>query len=134
MALQYQPYQRQILICDFDGLRSPEMLKRRLVIVLSPKPRRFTGLCTVVPLSTTAPHPPESHHFQLRLNPEMPRPFNGGLKWVKGDMIYTVSLGRLDRPHHRPRRGGGREYIKSLLPPDDFLSVQACVKAALGFT
>ena len=56
MALKYPPKVGTLWICDFNtGFKPPEMIKRRPVVVISP--RRSTELCTIVPLSTTVPDP-----------------------------------------------------------------------------
>lgn len=65
-GLQFHPHPGTVLICDFTtGFQKPEMIKKRPVVVLSPRPRRKTQLCTVIPLSTTKPLPIESHHHCL---------------------------------------------------------------------
>lgn len=44
-----------VLICDFTtGFQAPEMVKKRPVVVVSPR-RRIGQVCTVVPLSSVAP-------------------------------------------------------------------------------
>ena len=58
MALKFHPKPGTILVCDFrQGFRAPEMIKRRPVVVVSPRLRNRTDLCTVVPLSTIEPRP-----------------------------------------------------------------------------
>lgn len=56
MTIKIHPDVGQILICDFNGFSQPEITKRRPVINLTPR-RRVGTVCTVVPLSTTAPDP-----------------------------------------------------------------------------
>jgi uncharacterized protein YifN (PemK superfamily) len=56
MPLTYHPETGTILICDYNlggGFIEPEMVKRRPVVVISPRFRHRDWLCTVVPLSTT---------------------------------------------------------------------------------
>jgi len=56
MAINEHPVSGTILMCNFaPGFQQPEMVKRRPVIVISPKISRRPNLCTVVALSTTAP-------------------------------------------------------------------------------
>jgi len=51
MALKYHPDPGDILICNFAvGFKEPEMVKSRPCVVLSPRLRRRSGLCTVVSL------------------------------------------------------------------------------------
>ncbi|WP_432431527.1 type II toxin-antitoxin system PemK/MazF family toxin [Chelatococcus daeguensis] len=86
-----------MLICDFDsGFREPEMVKRRPVVVISPRLKRRTGLVSVVPLSTTPPDPIEDYHCEVRMEPPLPTPFDSPTAWVKADMPYTVGFQRLE--------------------------------------
>ena len=56
-----------LLYCDFStGFQPPEMVKRRPVVLISPR-RKNAALCTVVPLSTKEPVPIEDYHH--RMNP-----------------------------------------------------------------
>ena len=59
--LTFHPKPGTLLICDFDrGFKAPEMVKKRPVVVISPRRRKSTPqLCTVVPLSSSAPNPVE---------------------------------------------------------------------------
>jgi len=52
MSIPYHPEQGTILICDFKGFIDPEMVKRRPVVVVSPRLRQRGKLCAVVPLGT----------------------------------------------------------------------------------
>ncbi|MCB2262482.1 MAG: type II toxin-antitoxin system PemK/MazF family toxin, partial [Candidatus Thiosymbion ectosymbiont of Robbea hypermnestra] len=66
MALTFHPRPGMVLICDFNtGFKAPEMIKRRPVVVISPRPRRSNQLCTIVPLSTTVPNPVEPFHHRM---------------------------------------------------------------------
>lgn len=98
MALQYHPKTGMILICNYNhnGFIHPEMTKRRPVIVVSPKFRHRTNLCTVVPLSTTPPVVPQQYHYLLKIDPLLPCPFDHPEAWVKCDMVSCVSFERLD--------------------------------------
>ena len=96
--LTFHPEPGMLLICDFDtGFKAPEMVKKRPVVVISPRRRRSAAqLYTVVPLSTTAPNPVESFHH--RMDPKsLPASLRSQDTWAKCDMLYTVSLNRLDR-------------------------------------
>jgi len=132
MTLPFNPSQGLIVICDFDGLKAPEMVKRRPSIVVSPRSRRSTGLCTVIPCSATAPVPELAHHFQLGINPPLPQPYPEPNVWVKCDMIYTVSFARLNLPWYRAV-DGSRQYINQYVSEDDLLSIQRCMLTYLGF-
>ncbi|MGO0702364.1 type II toxin-antitoxin system PemK/MazF family toxin [Pseudomonas paracarnis] len=75
------------------------MLKIRKVVVISPTATHSRKLCTVVPISSTAPATQYDWHHLLRTNPLQ----SDGYKelWVKCDMIYTVSFERLDKLHRK---------------------------------
>ena len=102
-------------------------------MAVSPRYRRQTGLCTVIPLSTTEPDPILEHHYLLTFTTELPPPFQGNQKWLKGDMIYTMSFSRLDRPHiAKDPTTGKRRYLDIVLPASDMAMVDLCIKASLG--
>ena len=70
MPRYYHPKQGDILLCDFTrGFVAPEMLKVRKVIVISPASTHGRKLCTVVPISSTAPLIEKDWHHLLRSNP-----------------------------------------------------------------
>ena len=74
LAIQYHPKRGTIVAANFDqGFRKPEMVKRRLCVVLSPPIRNRAGLCTVVPLSTTAPDPVMAYHYELDIPFQLPK-------------------------------------------------------------
>lgn len=129
MPLYYHPRQGDVLLCDFTrGFVAPEMVKVRKVIVISPTVTHNRKLCTVIPISSTAPEVEQDWHYLLRTNP---LPSDGYLQlWAKCDMIYTVSFERLDKLHRKTRRGG-REYFVPKLTDEDLLGVIAAVKAYL---
>ncbi|WP_350029107.1 type II toxin-antitoxin system PemK/MazF family toxin, partial [Caballeronia sp. GAFFF1] len=59
-----------MLMCDFSrGFVPPEMVKKRAVVVISRSETHGRRLCTVVPLSTTAPAPALAWHVLLTQNP-----------------------------------------------------------------
>lgn len=132
MPLPFHPHPGTVLVCNFDtGFRPPEMVKVRPVVVVSPRRRRGSGLCTVVPLSSTAPDPVEPHHLQI--HPEsLPARLAKGQTWAKGDMLYTVSFERLDRVRDGKDRNGRRRYVAPRLPPAEFQAVQRAVAIGLG--
>ena len=128
--LTFHPNPGTLLICDFDtGFKAPEMVKKRPVVVISPRRRRSTvQLCTVVPLSTTAPDPVERFHH--RMNPKsLPVSFRSQDAWAKCDMLYTVSLNRLDRV--RVTTGGKRTYSAPQVLAEDLDAIRRGVVEAL---
>lgn len=73
------------------------MVKRRPVIVLSPKISARPGLCTVVALSTSPPKPIMAYHCQVDFDPPLPDRMASKGVWVKGDMVAAVGFHRLSR-------------------------------------
>lgn len=134
MALQFHPHQGTIVICDFHGFVTPEMVKRRPAVVISPRLRRREGLCTIVPLSTTPPDPMAPYHTKLHVAPPLPKPYDAKFHWVKGDMLYTVSLDRLNLPFEGKDASGKRKYDARVIDAADLLKIQECVLHALGLT
>ena len=134
MAIHYHPEQGTILICDFVGLKSPEMVKRRPVVVVSPRSRSKTGLCTIVPCSTTEPLPLLPYHHKLYLTPQLPKPYDSHSCWVKADMIYTVSFDRLSLPHNGKDAAGKRIYDIRVLDKLELAQIQQCMLISLGLT
>ena len=132
MALKFHPSPGAILICDYStGFILPEMIKKRPVIVISPRPRRQRQLCTIVPLSTTKPDPIESYHHQLN-SLSLPDKLARKETWAKCDMLATVSLERLDRIKIGKDMNGKRIYINHSIISEDMDAIMKCVLTALG--
>ena len=93
--------------------------------------RRSNRLCTIVPLSTTAPNPVEPFHHRMN-----PRSLPGKLArkeiWAKCDMLATVSLERLDRVMVGKEPGGKRMYVAAPVTADDLEAIRRGVMIALG--
>lgn len=110
MALRFHPKPGVVLRCDFStGFQPPEMVKARPVVVISPSLKGRDGLVTVVPLSSTPRTQVQNYHFQLPRNclPQLGA-FQQKDSWVKGDMVYTVAMGRLDLYRLNKRGPGGK--------------------------
>jgi len=114
-----------------EGFRPPEMCKRRPAVVLSPPIPGRNFLCTIVPLSTTAPFPVLAHHMQITLNPALPRPYSEPTMWVKGDIVLTIGFHRL-RFLFSGRKDGQRIYDIRVLDQETMNKVRSCVRAGLG--
>lgn len=132
MALNFHPLPGTIVICDFTGLVPPEMIKRRPVVVLSPKFKGRGQLATIVPLSTTAPEPVAPYHCQLSLAPPLPAPYDKPRMWVKGDMVYTLSTARMTLPFLGKDDSGKRIYDQRQIDAADFARIRRCVLNGLG--
>jgi uncharacterized protein YifN (PemK superfamily) len=114
-----------------EGFRPPEMVKRRPAIVLSPPIPGRDLLCTIVPLSTTAPNPRLPHHMEIALNPALPDPYSNPRMWVKGDIVLTVAFHRL-RLLFSGWEHGQRVYDVRVLDQETLDRVRACVRAGIG--
>ncbi|MDD5271988.1 MAG: type II toxin-antitoxin system PemK/MazF family toxin [Methylovulum sp.] len=134
MAIKFHPEQGAILACDFQGLVPPEMVKRRPVIVVSPRLRHRTGLCTIVPLSTTPPPHIAAYHYKLHMDPVLPHPYDASAHWVKADMVYTVSFDRLHLMFDGKDASGKRHYDLRVIDKADLIKIQQCVLHGLGLT
>ena len=134
MAIQFNPEQGTILVCDFSGFVAPEMVKRRPVVVLSPRLRKRDGLCTIVPLSTTTPREVAAYHFKLHVTPVLPEPYNAEYHWVKADMVYTVSFDRLMLMSSGKDASGKRIYDVRVIDKADLMKIQQCLLHGLGLS
>lgn len=135
MAITYHPAPGAILVCDYStGFKEPEMVKRRLCVVITPRLRSREGLCSVVPLSTTAPVPAENFHFEVHFPRELPRPWEGANKWAKCDMIATVGHQRLSPIGVGRDANGKRKYIYPFVTPDQLKEIRRAVLCGLSLS
>ena len=133
MPIQFDVPPGTVLLCDYSsGFREPEMVKRRPALVISPRLRQRTGLCTVVPLSTTPPDAPQAYHIELEMPFPLPAPWASEHAWAKGDMLATVSFERLDLFRTDRDQYGKRKYLKPRISAEQLSQVRECVKHALG--
>jgi uncharacterized protein YifN (PemK superfamily) len=129
MGIQYHPSIGEALWCDFSG-KEPEMVKRRLVVVIVPKSCQRPRLTTVVPISSTRPEIIRPWHVKLDRDP-----YPEGNKpevWVKCDMINVVCWDRLSGYHRR--WNGARKYMTLRVSMDELNAIKAGVLAALGLS
>lgn len=129
MGIQYHPSIGEALWCDFSG-KEPEMVKRRLAVVIIPKACQRPRLTTVVPISCTAPEIVRPWHVKLARDP-YPKGTKDEL-WVKCDMISVVCFDRLSGYHHR--WNGARKYVTMRVSMDELNAIKAGVLAALGLS
>ena len=125
MPITFHPHPGTVLICGFStGFQPPEMVKRRHVVVVSPRRRHHSGLCLVVPFSTVAPDPVEAFHHRIPIGAY---PFFDPLRdvWAKADMLTCVAFHRLDRGLLNGR------YVAPGLQSHDFAAIQRAILAAL---
>ena len=133
MALAEHPAIGIVLMCDYEtGFIIPEMVKRRQVVVISPKIEARGGLCTVVPLSTSAPEPEMQYHCQIDLPDQLPGWMDKKGIWVKADMMAAVSLKRLDFIRLTKDKQGKRIYCQTPVSAENLKKIRGCVLASLG--
>lgn len=132
MTVTKHPLPGTIVRVDLsDGFRPPEMVKRRPAIILSPELAGRPNLCSIVPLSTTAPDLVLPHHTQITLEPPLPEPYGNPTMWVKGDIVLTVAFHRL-RLLFSGWDSGQRVYDVRVLDDATLERVRQCVRCGLG--
>lgn len=133
LPIAYFQRKGQVLLCNFpEKAFKGEMIKRRPVVVISPRISTRPRICTVVPLSTTRPDPPLPYHHKLIHNPQLPAPWSAEERWVKADMISVVSFDRLDNFRFGRDENGKRIYKDYFVSDDDLNSIIKCVLRSLG--
>lgn len=125
MSINFNPNAGTLLICDFSGMVEPEMVKSRPVVVVSPRLRHRTGLCTVVPLSTTVPTHIMPWHCRIILDEPLSPKWDKIEMWAKCDMLYTMRFERLDRFHARV--GMHRKYYDKAISDEQLLEIKSCI-------
>ena len=101
MAITFVPSAGDVLMCDFNGFKPPEMIKVRPVLILSPRSRRAVpDTYIVVSTSTTPPAPVEGWHYQLKRGSYACFDQNVAI-WAKCNMVTCVAAHRLDRMKSR---------------------------------
>ncbi|MCO6048799.1 type II toxin-antitoxin system PemK/MazF family toxin [Mesorhizobium sp. RP14(2022)] len=136
MGIREHPLQGSLVTVDYSagGFVEPEMVKRRLAVVLSPKITARPKLCTIVPLSLTAPLKEMPYHKQIRLPFELPREWGDMERWIKGDMVNAVGFHRIDLLRLGKDDRGKRVYQTAALPADLMKLVRQCVLHGLGLS
>jgi uncharacterized protein YifN (PemK superfamily) len=108
------------------------MVKRRPCVVIAPRLRNRSGLCAVVPLSTSAPDPVEPYHHELALGAMLPKPWATPRAWAKCDMLAAVSFQRLTPVGVGRRADGRRLYLYPHVEPQDLKRIRAAVLHGLA--
>lgn len=129
MAIKYSPKIGALLLCDYRGSMSPEMDKKRPVVVLASVSDR---LCVVVPLSTTEPCQKRSWHYHVYLPDPLPAPYDSEYMWAKCDMVSVVSYTRLQIPHRGKNADNKRIYDNKNLKEHDLKEIKKCIAAVLS--
>ncbi|WP_245429565.1 type II toxin-antitoxin system PemK/MazF family toxin [Mesorhizobium sp. DCY119] len=116
------------------GFQEPEMMKRRLAVIISPKIAARPHLCTVVPLSLTEPSKEMPYHKRIRIPFELPKEWGDHERWIKGDMVNAVGFHRVDLLRLGKDKGGKRTYQYSVLPDELMKIVRQCVLHGMGLS
>lgn len=125
-GLAFAPKPGQLLACHFGlGFQVPEIVKTRPVLVISPKRLSDLGLCTVIPISHTPPDEVKPYHYKLPQGIVPNKKYQTA--WLKGNLVQTVGLHRLDR-----LKVGPREYISPLVPNEILKEARRCVLHITG--
>ena len=124
-GIQFHPHKGTVVMCDFRGHEIPEIVKKRPVVVITPRLPHRDGLATVVPLSTT---PPEFDvDYVVKLDGYYGNDSLKPTQYAKCDLICAVSFKRLDRI-----KVGYRKYIAPILSNEDLEKVLNGVRRALN--
>jgi len=110
------------------------MTKRRLCVVISPPIQNRVGLCTVVPLSTTAPQQEMPYHYQLNIPFQLPQSWGNRQRWVKGDMVCAVGWHRIDLLRLEKDVNGKRRYQLLTLSNVHLDEISKCVLCGMGLS
>ena len=129
--INFHPRKGSVLICDFSqGFKPPEMVKARPVVVVTPQLKGRANLCTVVPLSSVEPIPIRAFHHKMSAE-SLTSKLRQTRCWAKCDMLYTVSLARLDRIRER-RPSGKRIYVTGKVTEADMDAIEIAIINGLG--
>jgi uncharacterized protein YifN (PemK superfamily) len=131
MPLWFQPKPRSVVYCDFAGFRTPEMTKRRPVIVLRAH-KRNRRLVYVVPLSTSPPDPPQPYHYRFARSPVVHSVPTEA--WAKCDMVAVVSTERLTLSRQRQCGAHRARNGVLMISEEEFAAIRTCVEKAFGFS
>lgn len=135
MSISGHPTRGSIVTVDYrSGFMEPEMVKRRLAVVISPDIKNRIKLTTVVPLSLTPPEAIMPYHKQIEIPFEMPKKWGGGNRWIKGDMVNSVGFHRIDFLMLGKDKTGKRIYQYQALPDELFKVVKKCALHGMGFS
>ena len=131
--LKFHPEPGALLVCDYGTEPiAPELRNRRPVVVVSPRMKRRSGLCTVVPLSAKKPKPAYDFHRRIRLAPPLPPPFDAPEMWVEAERLASVGFCRLHLPRTSRDDEGRREHLQMRVSDDDLRSILICILLSLG--
>jgi uncharacterized protein YifN (PemK superfamily) len=126
MPLNFNPRAGQILVCNFDGFKVPEMVKPRPVVVVSPRLPHRAHIVAIVPISLTEPLHPTRYKVRLSKNYH-PDEADDLPCWAACDMVMNLGLYRLNG-----FKVGHRKWAYPQMTGDDLLAVKRGVLLGLG--
>lgn len=131
--IPFHPHAGYIVNCRFSGLEKGEIANyARPVVILCPKPRMNKPTRIVACLSTKEPQAIMPYHLKLQMPDDRPD-FMQEFCWLKGDMIYSVALSRLDLYHRdRDRTTGKRSYYKTQVNDETLKCIRLAVAKSFG--
>ena len=133
MAISYHPKRGTIVCVNFDqGFREPEMVKQRLCVVVSPPIKARRGLCTVIPLSQSAPQKLQAYHYEIFVPFQLPAGWGNEARWAKCDMICAIGWHRIDLLSLGKDRQGKRQYQLNTLSNIHLRNISNGILAALA--
>lgn len=121
-------------MCEFPSdYMHGEMIKKRPVIIVNNKMTTRPTLVNIVPISMTAPNTVCAHHVNIN-RMYLPRGLSNqpGERWAKCDMVYTMSIERLELVRAHRGQNGKRVTDKGTLPPAVLLAVRIAAAKCLG--
>jgi len=135
LPIQYHPKRGTIVYANFDqGFKEPEMVKKRLCVVVSPPIDQRVRLLTVVPLSTTVPDPEMPYHYRLDIPFQLPKGWRNNSLWVKADMICAIGFHRVDLLRLDKNRAGKRVYQTNTLSKAHMQAISNCILSGIGLS
>lgn len=133
--LQFHPPRASLITVRYEpGFKEPEMVKRRLAVVMSLPMKTRPRLITVVPLSTSEPERPAPYHCKIRVPFELPDAWGDYDRWVKADMVCALGWHRCDLLTMGKDHSGRRQYQTQTLPPEIFAQITRCMLHGLGLS
>lgn len=101
-------------------------------MVISPPIEARGKLCTIVPLSKSAPQKEQPYHYNFQIPFQMPPNWGNSHRWAKCDMVCAVGFHRLDLIRLGKDRSGVRQYQLNTLSSIHLEKICNGVLASLG--
>lgn len=115
-----------MFMCDLAGMREPEIVKVRPVVIISPRLPYRSGLVTIVPISLSPPRHEVPYNYKLSKNYN-PLESDDLDCWAKCDLVMNLSLTRLDS-----FKVGRRKWETPTILPHDLRGIRVGVLYGLG--